>query len=475
MRMNAPSCPDQGALSLYGACIADYKGEGTLELQDGEQINCNFEAGQLESGRVILLYRTNAAWLFTPVRSFQGVSVDGFRLQASGKFDDIPDLRDDEALEVDRFAVLDLEGLNVETNSVKFVHTARFGVTNLAFRGTETNGSVLPLALNADGDMTRVQVRRLEHYDRTIEHLELFRNIEVTAEIEVTAQLPGDPDSLTELIEDLCYILSIASGTKINWVYRDLYDQAGVLISRTHRSRITKPYCGLAIIDPRLGVDLKDFVEAAYQTYRTRKAQLLRNLADGTTFDYLGAAVDAYLNAKAEGDFLQVRGAKLAVAMEMLKAAFLGWSEIGLSEFIVPPEQFKDMEPNIKNCVSESIRETIPEAVQRAAVYANVKGLNRWPFRSVLERVFEHIQFAPAPRDITLFVNSRNKLVHMGLFYVESADEVERKKCQPSATKVEEFFFLVHFLDRVFMKLLGFSGRYLDWHKPGNPTVAYLP
>ena len=353
------------------------------------------------------------------------------------------------------------------------IHTVKFGVTNLEFRGTEANGSVLPLALSRDGGAKRVEVRRLPDYDRTIQHLKLFEEIDATAEIQVDVQTPDELDGVTQDIEDLCYILSTASGTKVNWIYRDQYDQADRLVSRTLSRRVTKPYCGLAIIDPRPGVDLKAFVESAYPIYQTRKAQLGRVLADGTTFDYLGAAVDAYLDAKAEGNFLEVRGAKLVVAMEMLKAAFLGWSDVGLDEYILDPKQLSDLEVRIKKVIKEVVPE--PEfSKDRANLYRNIKGLNRYSFENVLDVVFAHLNFSPTPRDLKLFVNSRNKLVHTGLFYAASATDEDSKKCKPLANKVEEFFFLVHFLDCVYLKLVGYSGRYIDWRCVGNPALATL-
>lgn len=59
----------------------------------------------------------------------------------------------------------------------------------------------------------------------------------------------GDISHLEKIIDDLCYILSVARGTKIQWVYYKLYNETGKCISVTHFSRITKPYCPPATAD----------------------------------------------------------------------------------------------------------------------------------------------------------------------------------------------------------------------------------
>ncbi len=42
-------------------------------------------------------------------------------------------------------------------------------------------------------------------------------------------------------------------------------------------------------------------------------------------------------------------------------------------------------------------------------------------------------------------------------------DELFAPNVPPAATPLEEFCFLISFLDRVFLKLFGYSGDYFDW------------
>ncbi len=217
------------------------------------------------------------------------------------------------------------------------------------------------------------------------------------------------------MLDNLCFILSVARGTKIQWVYCDSYDGSGKLISRKHCSRITKPYCPLQIIHTISsgGRETKSFIEQTYKAYLGRRESY--NLSKGT--------IDAYLDAKAEADYLEMRGVKFAVSMEILKKVF---------------------------CKS-----------------INIKGGS---FKSLIENLCNSINLNVSKQEIDLFVKSRNSLIHEGEFYCITATPGQRKKCKPLSTKTEEYLFLVNFLDKVFLKLLGYNGPYIDWSVPGKPA-----
>ncbi len=95
--------------------------------------------------------------------------------------------------------------------------------------------------------------------------------------------------------------------------------------------------------------------------------------------------------------------------------------------------------------------------------------LNRRPFKDILIGLFAFIQLNVDTRDLNLFVKCRDSLVHQGRFYCQTVTPEERVKEAPLSNEVEEYFFLVHFVDRVFLRLLGYSGPYINLHSPGNP------
>jgi hypothetical protein len=182
------------------------------------------------------------------------------------------------------------------------------------------------------------------------------------------------------------------------------------------------------------------------------------------------------LDAKAEQDFLETRGAKLAVAMEMLKAVFLELPDSPAKEFVLDEEVFKKLAQPISEAVNKILEQERVEKDNRKAICGNkkIEGLNRRAFRYFIDKLCKQIGLKVEKTEIKLFVECRDKLVHKGRFYYEAATKQEREKCPPLPSKTHEYFFLVNFLDRIFLKLLGYSGVYIDWRVPGKPDRSQL-
>jgi hypothetical protein len=252
-------------------------------------------------------------------------------------------------------------------------------------------------------------------------------------------------------------LLSLARGTKVQWVARTDYSEDGAAIHHHHASRVTKAYCPLAVIDPRHPTDTESFLRAALPHYLKQKDKW--SLTKGV--------LDAYLDAKAEADYLQVRGTKLAVAMEMLKEAFL--AAAGRAQFARPESDFKDLVPELKRSIGQVLQKHKWEKPQRAVVYGNLAALNRVPFRDHISDLCLQVGLALPEADVKLFGRCRDSLVHTGRFYSEVANEAERQRIAPPSTPAHEYFWLLHVLDRLFLRILGYSGPYIDWSEIGNP------
>jgi hypothetical protein len=353
---------------------------------------------------------------------FEGTTFEGFRISADKLINEVSYLPD---IPIDRSSGF-WSSFHLQEMSVQMIEDAHpqrfhFGVTNFEFVGTEwtrrsDNSSflTLPLDLRTEDRSTKLSIRPVVLYDKIIKRIKTLKSIDVSCEVITDIPTDGNIALITEVVENLCYILSVARGTKIQWVYCDQYNGIGKLISRIHSSRITKPYCPLIIIDPIAGGggDTKTFIEQAYKVYVGKRASY--KLSKGT--------IDAYLDAKAEADYLEMRGVKFAVAMEILKT-----------------------------------------------VFRKVMKIKGGLFKSIIENLCNSINLRIDQQEIDLFVECRNSLIHEGEFYCETATPKKRNRFKPLNTKTEEYLFLVNFLDKVFLKLLGYSGPYIDWRIPGNP------
>lgn len=449
----------------YGTSLATYKGEGILTLAGGERVECEFEAGQLTSGDVILLCATESSYLFgidVSVSAFSGITADGHRLSADDRITGLNYLPDRPRGRSGTLAAFRLEKLTARTGAEGPVRSVRFGITNFKFTCTATvtgnDGcriSVLPLRLRSGEEVTSLYVRPVEHYEQVMRRVLTLKGIDVTCE--AVAEVAGDADAprLEGVMDNLCRILSVARGTKIQWVYGDYYDAAGRLMSRTHFGHITNPYGPLAIIDSRYEGrnETRAFIEGAYPVYVERRDAY--KLDRGT--------IDAYLDAKAENDYLEMRGGKVAVALEKLKAMFLAQPGGKAREFVIAETEFAALMPKLKAAVGEVLKESGVPSSARGEMYGKLRGFNRRSFADLLGDFFNSIGLRPSGREVQLFIQCRNKLVHAGEFYCVAATAEERAKCEPLPSHQEEYYFMVNFLDRIFLRMLGYSGQYVDY------------
>src|SRR5687768_7430903 len=103
-------------LTHYGDYRASYQGKGTLRYEGKQQLQCDFEAGQLADGEIVLLCASDSISAFdmTFPSSFEGVTPEGFKISARGftPKNYLPDRPDDRA---GTFAAFRVNELMAET------------------------------------------------------------------------------------------------------------------------------------------------------------------------------------------------------------------------------------------------------------------------------------------------------------------------------------------------------------------------
>lgn len=502
---NDPAVPNSNHLaSHYGKAIAVYTGTGTLSLATGEDMPCRFEAGQLTDGEVLLLcdleppsWESMLQAMFMPPLTaprFTGKTSDNRPIVAEGltsttylaKRNSMK--REQESGEwltecYYAFHVSTLEiGVVEPEATAKF---GRFGLVNFCFDGmdrhTDERGEatdVMRLALVGTNGPAELIIRPLQNAKQLMASVATLKGIDVTCEAIAAIPEHGGFSSLRQTVEDVCYLLSVARGTKIQWVYFDQYDGAGNRLTRCHWSRFTRRHSPLAIVrgitaqDGQIIDRTRVFVEQTYPKYVQLRVPF--KLDSGT--------IDSYLEAKAETDLLEMRGVKLAVAMEALKAVFLELPDCPAKEFIVEEQVFGRYISLIQSTAIAVLKAVLKfegsqegdpvrltaQDLQSIFESRKLEALNRSTFRMIMSKLFGLIGFNSTNEETRLFVQCRNSLVHRGRFYATTATELQRRECPPCGDLKEEYFFLVSFLDRVFLKLLSYSGPYTDFRFPWN-------
>jgi hypothetical protein len=442
--------PDD-ALEAYGTILASYRGTGHLIFPPSAAIACQFIAGQLENGKTFALCATSdpILGLFVPHLGsnlrLKGETEDGLSVQS------LRDLTETTYLPT----------LPAVAGTWLAFHVAHLEVSRPQPRARERLTYLLSNASGLDSPITiaingiSLEICPLDSASSYIERLAVFRNVLPTARVIATTTAPIE--QVSETVDGLCYLLSLALGTKIQWV--SLTEEAGEdWICKHHYSRVTKRYGALSLMDPAEIVAL--LRQSADGRFAQKRAQV--GLTD--------AVIDTYLDAKSEGDFLQVRALKLVIAVEMLKAEYA--TIAGGDPLIVAQVEFDAISASIKEILKNGLPNSSPE--QRGAIYSNLRGINRTPFALHLQKLCTAVQLSLAQDELNRFVYSRNKLVHEGHFYCEKATDRERAKLQPLADVRSEWFWLLHFVDRLFLRALGYEGPYIDWTSPGNPSRRHL-
>jgi hypothetical protein len=413
----------------------------------------------------------------------------------------------------------------------------KFGVTN--FRFGDESDEVLPLNING---VKRLTIKKNKNYENAWSSLEISNGIRVTCSVIVeidnkTIDNKTKIKNSEEIINDLCDIMSIALGTRIQWIYLYAYNSEEKTVLLKHEYRVTKPYFINELINFNNIKIAKKFMESSYIALAD-KSNILRANEESAK-----PLINAYLDAKTENDFLEGRGIKLVVVMEMFKEASLKLKVA--SKNIIKEEYFENLKPIIeealKNAIEKSINykygkkseqdkvqikkeieekilnkisdlndtkpvliekkylkyaksaieKPLKDAIEQSVnqewrekneqdiekhkekmeieVLENISGLNRTSFKEILLKFCEYINLHVTDDYIQSVVDSRNRLIHEGKFLCQSDTKRIKKRYRTVENypqykdPINEYFFLMNFVDKCFLKLLKYEGPYFNW------------
>jgi hypothetical protein len=136
----------------------------------------------------------------------------------------------------------------------------------------------------------------------------------------------------------------------------------------------------------------------------------------------------------------------------VLKEAFI--AATGHQQYAVPEVDFEAVKDDLREAVRTVLHQHGWSEPQRATAYKNLPALNRLPFRDHVTALCSNLGLNLSEGDVKLFVRCRDSLVHRGRSYTETADEKQRRSVAPHPTKVKEYFWLVHMLDSLFLRIV---------------------
>ncbi len=175
-------------------------------------------------------------------------------------------------------------GLRVRTRS-SVPDTIRYGLTNVR----PPRRPHLALCLGSGDTSIDARLLRIPDCELIFDRVKVLRDTEVTCELEISTQGQLATEETQRVASDVCYLLSIAQGCKVEWIYCDEYDREG-LICRAHWMRHTRPFGGLEVVRTHPIRGIREFLEMTYPTYMRRR----------DAWSLTSGPIDQYLEAKAD-------------------------------------------------------------------------------------------------------------------------------------------------------------------------------
>ena len=384
--------------------LFEYEGKGTLNCGD-KILSGNFFAFQLNNGNIHLEISLDN------LSEFSFELYDTFdkydKLKFSGKTKEGYNISSDSFLIISNYPnshfnkfisnhIFRLKSLEIKYNdNLKNLNSIEFFITNLILDDNSLS-LIIP-----DEPKIEAEVIKLDNYDKNVSDLRYYKDIYVTCKLIININSTEEIQRIVNILDNLCYLISFAKGTKVNFIFYNLKFNDKVL-SSYHQNRITKDYSPYSLVD--CDSCLKNIIEIVYQKYCKLQSDInFKNL------------IDIFIDAKSEKDLLTLRCLKLVIIMEMLVSLF-----------------------KIKKCRL---------------------------FRDKMKKLFENVGIIDyyEKKDIDLFSKIRNSLIHRGKRLYMAERKVAEKyglNC-----KNDEWGFLLNFIDKVFLLILGYKGKYYNYRK----------
>ncbi len=295
-------------LKIHDNLSVEFYGTGEITYENREKYSCNFGVIQLSNGDTYFAIDspgpgTHSLKDLDSKFNFQGITDSGLVAIINQK--DVQFLNHGTMFPfVQIYLIRRFIIENVNKNPIKRIN---FGLTNFLFTGDSFRDTLL---LNLR-DLPNISIKRLPDYDAIKDRLENKNSVDVTSELEITL---GNSQKIEEILNisfEICFLLSICRGSKIFWVYYHCYDEHGEIVLQKYCDMTTRPLSELPelITSESSGLEsTKTFLDVSYTT--VLQNSLLRQ--------YLPKFSDVFVEARDGKGFLESRGVRIVVVMEML-------------------------------------------------------------------------------------------------------------------------------------------------------------
>jgi hypothetical protein len=446
---------------VYGKVIRTYRGKGKLKLANGNELPCHITIHQIETGAIYITCNLAAKVAQTTSTSQFIMSIMNFSAQeieyVYGKTNDGMSFKSQEklytihanlALFSTKSSELRLLAQEVDFWPENKCHAKRyeFSVVNLEFLGNhpvqktiiedsrKTEHIYLDLQLETPWGIAEID--RVADYDSVISKIKAQKGISVTCTLLVKPTVHMELKSVIAKVDELCKLLSLARGTKINWINAQSYTQADKLCHTMLKNSIVWPFSHHSLIDPRNPNDTPFFIKKVYPAYLRRRDRY-----------NLDIAIEQYLDAKRETAYLETRALAAVALIDSLQQQYA--SGHGLTEIV---KGFGKQKNGVRECLKNFITSAFPNIKKRELdeILGKIPELNRRSFLNLLKKWMGDLGLQIPDSELSAIKDTRNSLAHRMCF--KSSDKRE---------KTREYFRLINLINQVFLKLLDYKGYFI--------------
>jgi len=436
----------------YGKTIRNYRGKGVVKFSDNSRLPCQIHIIQVENGSILL------RCLFTPknarrmsflddlkIRNLSGHIEEGLKFKTQGKL-----FLSRVTTKATGYRTVILVGQEVVFEAETEINDNplyKFSLVNFEFLGNEPalrylkNGSQTVekhyLSLELNLPWGKVSIHPVSNSTQILKRIKAKKGIAVTSEALVHPLPRSNFAEIVARFEELCHLLSLSRGTKINWVNAESLDSVGNQTPIVLKNSITWPFSSLTLIDYRNPNDTPTFIEKVYPAY----------LKYRNTYN-LDIAIEQCLDAKRETAYLETRGLAAVALIDSLQQLYA--SGHGLAKIV---DDFSKRKHRLHEYLRNFITSTFPNIQNEELneVLQKIPELNRRSFLNLLKKWTSDLGLQISDSELSAIKDTRNSLTHRMCF-----------KSTASHGKVREYFRLINFINKVLLKLLEYQGYYIN-------------
>ena len=435
----------------HGEVLRAYRGKSIAKFSDGAKLPCQVRIQQLEDGKILvrclfapkhalgLLFRTDLK-----IESLVGRVQSGLTFRTEG---DLFQRASNYKTTGWYTIVLNAQQIDIGSQTTaKSGSVCKFSLVNFEFfgnlpakrivkKGSQTVESHYK-CLKLDLPWGNVVVHPVPSYEQVLNKIRIQKGIAVTSEAMVSVPPAGNFSEVSGKVDELCRLLSLARGTKINWISAESIESSGNPTYIILKNSVTWPFSSLVLIDDQNPDDTPLFIQTAYPAYlRCRNSY------------NLDVAIEQYLDAKRETACLETRGLAAVALVDSLQQLYA--SQNNLAEIV---QGFSKQKKKVRKYVNTSLKSAFPDIKDEELheMLQKISELNRRSFLDLLRTWTNALGLKMVDYELGAVKDTRNSLAH-GLCF-RSTNQRE---------KVREYFRLINLINQIFLKLLGYSGQYV--------------